>query len=257
MPVCAIVFLLLLNIPSLKNESIMKKLMKIGLLLLLIIISCKSENEKFINKYISGKYVDSAWSKIYKNNWDVIKNTNNSLYYEYYLGKYPKSPYYSLAENWLFENANSGHFIDKRDSKHYGWTKVNNQIWMSTQLQFNKPYRYAVYSKTELENICPDGWRLPNVEEWKKVIEYYTKQIFSGSTIISDKETFFTGACVSFKNQYGLKQKEWDFLALSTSNNKPFVFHISYTGDIDYHIYYVTERPLFDNCYVLCIKNTN
>ena len=39
---------------------------------------------------------------------------------------------------------------------------------MSTQLQFNKPYRYAVYSKTELENICPDGWRLPNVEEWKK-----------------------------------------------------------------------------------------
>lgn len=109
----------------------------------------------------------------------------------------PEAPYNSFT-------GNSGIFVDSRDNQTYPWVRIGTQIWMaknlntgtmiqSTQSQTNnnviEKYAYnndptkistygGLYSYMEMrahvlcgtpgviKGIAPDGWHIPNNDEW-------------------------------------------------------------------------------------------
>jgi uncharacterized protein (TIGR02145 family) len=73
-------------------------------------------------------------------------------------------------------------FIDERDGTEYCITTIGTQVWMADNLQYasdsnayinlssprtiNAVYG-RLYTFSEANNACPNGWHLPTDEEWK------------------------------------------------------------------------------------------
>lgn len=65
--------------------------------------------------------------------------------------------------------------VDKRDGDTYEITKLGELYWMKENLRFNKPgsicfencETFRFFSFESLEDICPEGWRLPTAEDWE------------------------------------------------------------------------------------------
>ncbi|MBR6854517.1 MAG: hypothetical protein IKN03_03840 [Fibrobacter sp.] len=123
---------------------------------------------------------------------------------------------------------------DLRDDNVYRVAKVNNIYWMMQDLayeyynseQYGKTYCPESDSKTcnstgwlypgeHLDNVCPDGWRLPSYQEW---YEFYNSSVFR-----SQKETILYNGklggdgVLDFKgeNAYYWLTNDYDYGSLS------------------------------------------
>lgn len=101
------------------------------------------------------------------------------------------------------EPSASGTYTDERDGRVYGWIRIGDQEWMTENLKFGTPYyereyggvfadNYGnpayvthddisfdfeadleengnLYDWYEADTLCPEGWRLPSDDDWKKL----------------------------------------------------------------------------------------
>lgn len=73
------------------------------------------------------------------------------------------------ADDW------EGSFVDSRDKRKYAVTVVNKQIWMKENLDYEKMFGisckqcdgYHIYDFDDAQKVCPKGWHLPSVDEWR------------------------------------------------------------------------------------------
>ena len=89
---------------------------------------------------------------------------------------------------------------DTRDNKTYKTIKIGDQIWMAENLKYkpggqswaydNKESNVEIYGRlynweTALD-VCPNGWHLPNENEWDKLIEMYGGSKQAGEKLKSE-----------------------------------------------------------------------
>lgn len=80
-------------------------------------------------------------------------------------------------EIFLFEIE---HFTDTRDGKVYETVNIGEQVWFAENLNYESPNSSyyndealigdqlgRLYTWTEANAVCPNGWYLPSDEEWK------------------------------------------------------------------------------------------
>jgi len=75
-------------------------------------------------------------------------------------------------------------FCDERGGKTYNWVKIENQIWMAENINYDSPDRKChnycasyggLYHFSIAENVCPSGWHLPEELEWNKLFQFVIK----------------------------------------------------------------------------------
>lgn len=115
-----------------------------------------------------------------------------------------KKMYGLMCNNLNWEQTNDGgDLVDARDGKKYKTAKIGNYLWMAENIKYEpgedeygnliKTYCYNDSSencdkygrlydykvavkvrtsdKTFVQGICPDGWHIPNYEEWNELIK--------------------------------------------------------------------------------------
>lgn len=92
-----------------------------------------------------------------------------------------------------------GIFVDARDGKEYPWVKYGDQVWMTKNLAYKADSNCVIYmDRVELletygylytnemaQLSCPEGWHIPNNEEWAELFDYFGGDSIAGGKMKS------------------------------------------------------------------------
>jgi len=144
-------------------------------------------------------------------------------------GNYDQFPLDDLTERTLATPEVLG-FIDTRDWQIYNINKIGNMVWMSQNLNFEtgegkcfdddvkncKSYFGKLYKWEDANNVCPNGWHLPSLEEWKSMAD---------STAFGGQPTNF-----SFIIDYDINGNYSFWTSSETSKNEASIYYLSKTA---------------------------
>lgn len=91
-------------------------------------------------------------------------------------------------------------FTDTRDGKKYNIVEIGGQTWMAENFAYKPADGFWAYNNDEsnvssygylytletAKSICPDGWHVPNLDEWNELIDYLGGTELAGNKL---KET--------------------------------------------------------------------
>jgi len=129
-----------------------------------------------------------------------------------------KSRIYAEIQEREFE------LTDKRDGKTYKTVKIGDQVWMAENLNYdaegskcyeNKPENCKKYGRLYnwwKEEACPNGWHLPDNNEWQTLVD------FAGGNEVAGKKL----KAKSGWNQKGNGTDEYGFSALPGGSDDGF-----------------------------------
>jgi len=118
---------------------------------------------------------------------------------------------------YLSNSAQKNIFTDIRDGKQYKMIKIGNQIWMAENISYESENSWLyddkkrfgkkhgrLYTWNEAVNACPDGWHLPNDNEWTKLIKFYGGEKFAGKKLSITGTSGFDLRLSGFRDSTGL-----------------------------------------------------
>lgn len=133
-----------------------------------LIYSIFRESDSTGNAHLFGTSVNAQpWAKYY--GWKIDEGPLNFNLYG--------------AKNWCYGSCGSD-LIDKRDQQTYKTVCIEEQQWMAENLNFDTTGSWCYENETELCDsmgrlyswetamlACPEGWHLPNLDEWETLID--------------------------------------------------------------------------------------
>lgn len=218
------------------------------------------------------KYFQTAMTIAEENNLDK-KVVNQRLE----MWKKAKRAYLAEKEKERLAKAEAskpktGSFKDARDGRTYKTVFLNNKEWMSEDLKYdiageswcfkdeaaNCDKNGKVYSWKGALKACPSGWRLPSIEEWRRMVnkagghQYSIPKLVkggqSGLDIIISGQRSYSGTWANL----GQHVKYWS--SSEKSGSRSYAIQFSNADGENAMIYYLTSDKGKDVHPCRCVK---
>lgn len=159
-------------------------------------------------------------------------------------------------------------FTDARDGQKYHYIEVNEALWMAQNLNFESEGSYCydgvqaqcddfgrLYSWEAAMQSCPDGWRLPDDEDWKRLIWGYGGVDNAGRELKEGGVSGFNALMAGYRdknNFYGKIDSSAYFWSSTEQNENYASFRGMYHNYDNIGPYTYTKADAFS---VRCIKD--
>lgn len=110
--------------------------------------------------------------------------------------------------------------VDERDGQEYPIFEVNGMWWMGENLNFETADSWCydlkpescdnwgrLYTWNAASQACPDGWHLPNDEEWHVLIDYYGGVHYAGGNLKEGGRSDFNAVMSGYRDKNGFYGK--------------------------------------------------
>lgn len=158
-------------------------------------------------------------------------------------------------------------FTDNRDEQEYSFIEANGILWMADNLNFKSEGSYCyeledakcqnfgrLYTWNSASNSCPEGWRLPDDEDWKNLIWYNGGVEYAGKELKAGGNSGFNALLAGYRdknNFYGKIDSSAYFWSATEQNDRYASFRGMYHNFDNIGPYTYTKADAFS---VRCIK---
>lgn len=158
--------------------------------------------------------------------------------------------------------------VDERDGHQYKIFETNGLWWMAQNLNFETQDSWCY----ELENsncdnwgrlytwdaaigACPQGWHLPNDQEWSDLVNYYGGVHYAGKELKEGGASKFNALMSGYRDKAGFfgKGNISTYFWSSTEQNKDYASFKGIYSQVDNVGTYTYTKP--DAISVRCVKN--
>ena len=190
-------------------------------------------------------------------------------------------------ENWTAGDE----WIDTRDWQSYATVQIGDQVWMARNLNYNSKDGFSeanpyfpgyqdiyglLYDWNTAHTACPEGWHLPDIEEWHILCDYLGGADVAGGKLRQAGTEYWGSSSVGVTNESGFSalpggHKDWEIGFLGVGHwaafwvaDTSFIYYIGHIHqDIEF-AYVFTQggtEVSFDKegitgaCSVRCIKD--
>jgi len=162
----------------------------------------------------------------------------------------------------------SNAFTDARDGQQYKFIEVEGLLWMAENLNFESSASWCysenvdnckkwgrLYDWNTAKEVCPDGWRLPNDEEWNTLIWRFGGIETAGRFLKEGGESDFNALMAGYRDKkefYGKADSSAYFWSATEQNDRYASFKGFYKDYANIGPYTYTKPDGFS---VRCIKD--
>ena len=159
-------------------------------------------------------------------------------------------------------------FTDERDGKQYKFVEVDDMTWMADNLNYESEGSWCyegnagncnnwgrLYTWNAANEVCPNGWHLPNDEEWGKLIWHFGGNDVAGKALKEGGKSGFEALMAGYRdkqNYYGKVDTSAYFWSATEQNENYASFKGIY---IDYSNIGPYTYTKLDGFSVRCIKD--